>query len=59
MDAQTNNPGTWAGAETALVGTKQDRRSEFALQAQALEAKLSLQPHMARCVLLLLRGDVW
>ena len=59
MEALTKNPGGEAGADSVLVGTEQDRLGEFNLQAQALAAKFSLPSHMARCVLCLLRGDVW
>ncbi len=59
MAVDTKNPGGEAGAESALLGTEQDRLNEFNLQAQALAAKLSLPPHLARCVLCRLRGDVW
>jgi hypothetical protein len=57
---ETKNPGTEAGAKGALVGSlKPSPCSEYDLQAQALEAKFALPPHMARCALCLLRGDVW
>jgi hypothetical protein len=57
---ETKNPGAGAGAESVLVGSlRPDQPTEFSLQAQGLEAKLSLPPHLARCVLYLLRGDVW
>ncbi len=59
MAILTKNPGGKAGAESALLGSEHDRLNEFNLQAQALAAKLSLPPYMARCVLCLLRGDVW
>lgn len=55
---QKDNPGTKAGVGVLLAG-EPDKLSEFALQAQALADKLRMSPHMARCVLYLLRGDVW
>ena len=58
-EAQTKDPGGEAGVGSGLLAGELDRLNEFNLQAQALEAKLSLPPHLARCVLLLLRGDVW
>jgi hypothetical protein len=59
MDAQTKNPGGEAGVGSRLLAGELDRNSEFNLQAQALAAKLSVPPYMARCILCLLRGDVW
>ena len=58
MQLQTKNPGTKAGVGV-LLGGEPDNLSEFALQAQALADKLRLSPHMARCILCLLRSDVW
>lgn len=59
MEALTKNPGGEAGVGSRLLAGEPDRNSEFTIQAQALAAKFSLQPYMARCVLCLLRGDVW
>ncbi len=59
METLTKNPGGKAGVGSCLLAGEPDRLNEFNLQAQALAEKLSLPPHMARCVLMLLRGDVW
>lgn len=56
---ETKNPGAKAGADTVLLGGERSKLTEFDLQAQAPQDRLSLPPHLARCVLCLLRGDVW
>jgi hypothetical protein len=58
MMPQTSEASAKAGPGV-LLGGEPGNLSEFAIQAQLLSARLRLPLHLARCVLALLRSDVW